>query len=87
MFENETLPRYHYQEITVTKPQQLQEQPFLGVEYGCHLFISLSQSRKWVLPPENFWNSVCDLVHFDAIWWQLFVSRQTQYIYNFAISK
>ena len=39
-----------------------------------------------VLPAENFWNSICDLVHFEAIWWQLFVGRQTRYyICNFAI--
>ena len=24
-----------------------------------------------VSAPENFWNSICDLVHFEAIWWQL----------------
>ena len=34
-----------------------------------------------VSSPENFWNSMC-LVHFDAIWLQLFVGR---YICNFAI--
>ena len=34
---------------------------------------------------ENFWNSICDLVHFDAIWWQLYVGRRTRYICNFAI--
>ena len=41
---------------------------------------ALSQSGT-----ENFWNSICDLVHFEAIWWQLFVGRQTRYICNFAI--
>ena len=35
--------------------------------------------------PENFWNSVCDLVHFCVIWWQLFVGCQTRYICNSAI--
>jgi len=36
--------------------------------------------------PENFWNSLCDLVHFDAIWWQLFVlGRRTRCICNCAI--
>jgi len=34
---------------------------------------------------KTFWNSLCDLVHFDAIWWQLFVGHETRYIYNFAI--
>jgi len=37
------------------------------------------------ITPENFWNSVCDLVRFDSIWWQLFVGRRTLYICNFAI--
>ena len=37
------------------------------------------------ITPENFWNSVCDLVRFDSIWWQLFVGRRTWYICNFAI--
>ena len=37
------------------------------------------------ITPENFWNSIRDLVHFDAIWWQLFVGRRTRYICNFAI--
>jgi len=32
--------------------------------------------RLGLLPPENFWNSICDLVHFDGIWWQLFAGRQ-----------
>ena len=41
---------------------------------------ALSQSGA-----ENFWNSICDLVHFEAVWWQLFVGRQTRYICNFAI--
>ena len=41
--------------------------------------------RPGVSPPENFWNSLRDLVHFDAIWWQLFVGRRTRYICNFAI--
>ena len=36
-------------------------------------------------PGENFWNSICDLVHFDAIWWQLFVGRRARYICNCAI--
>ena len=38
-------------------------------------------------PQKTFWNSVCDLVHFDAIWWQLCVGRRTKYICNFAIKK
>ena len=37
------------------------------------------------ITPENFWNSICDLVHFDAIWWQLYVGLRTRYICNFAI--
>ena len=37
------------------------------------------------ITPGKFGNSVCDLVHFDAIWWQLFVGRRTRYICNFAI--
>ena len=41
--------------------------------------------RSILSPPENFWNSICDLVHFGAIWWQLFAGCQTQYICNFAI--
>jgi len=44
-----------------------------------------ADGRPGVSPSENFWNSVCDLVHFCAIWWQLFVGRQTRYICNFAI--
>jgi len=28
-----------------------------------------ADGRPGVSPPKNFWNSVCDLVHFDAIWW------------------
>ena len=32
-----------------------------------------------------YWNSICDLVHFDEIWWQLYVGRRTQYICNSAI--
>jgi len=36
-------------------------------------------------PRKTFWNSVCDLVHSDAIWWQLCVGHQTRYICNFAI--
>ena len=39
-----------------------------------------ADGRPGVSPPENFWNSICDLVHFDAIWWQLFVGRRTRYI-------
>jgi len=36
--------------------------------------------------PENFWNSMCDLVRFAAIWWlQLYVGHRTRYICNFAI--
>ena len=31
-----------------------------------------------VSPPEKFRNSVCDLVHFDAIWWQLNVGHWTR---------
>ena len=54
---------------------------------------SLSQSgtvgpadgHPGVIPPENFRNSVCDLVYFYEIWWQLFVGRRTRYICNFAI--
>jgi len=38
-----------------------------------------------VSPRENFWNCIRDLIHFDAVWWQLFVSRRTRYICNFAI--
>ena len=34
---------------------------------------------------ETFWNSVCDLVHSYAIWWQLCVGRRTRYICNIAI--
>ena len=34
---------------------------------------------------ENFWNCIRDLVHSDAVWWQLFVGRRTRYICNFAI--
>jgi len=45
----------------------------------------LADGRPGVSPPKNFWNSVHDLVHFDAIWWQLFVGRWTRYICNFAI--
>jgi len=37
------------------------------------------------ITPENFRNSICDLAHFDAIWWQLFVGRRTRYICNFAV--
>jgi len=37
------------------------------------------------ITPENFRNSICDLAHFDTIWWQLFVGRRTRYICNFAI--
>jgi len=44
-----------------------------------------ADGRPGVSPSENFWNSVCDLVHFCAIWWQLFVGRRTRYICNFAI--
>ena len=44
-----------------------------------------SRRRSGVLPSENFWNSICDLVHFDAIWWQLYVGRRTRYICNFAM--
>jgi len=36
-------------------------------------------------PGKNFWNSICDLVHFDAVWWQLFVGCRTRYICNCAI--
>jgi len=39
--------------------------------------------------PENFWNSMCDLLRFVAVWWQfvgvgwqLYVGCQTQYISN-----
>ena len=32
-----------------------------------------------------FWNSLRDLVHFCAVWWQLFVGRRSRYICNFAI--
>jgi len=35
----------------------------------------LADGRPGVSHPKNFWNSVYDLVHFDAIWWQLFVGR------------
>ena len=38
-------------------------------------------------PQKTFWNSVCDLVHFDAIWWQLCVGRRTKYICNFATKR
>ena len=41
--------------------------------------------RPGVSPPENFWISICDLVHFYAIWWQLFVGCRTRYICSFAI--
>jgi len=44
-----------------------------------------ADGRPGVSPPENFWNSICDLVHFDAIWWQLYVGLRTRYICNFAI--
>ena len=44
-----------------------------------------ADGRPGVSTPENFWNSICDLVHFDAIWRQLFVGRRTRYICNFAI--
>ena len=44
-----------------------------------------ADGRSGVSPPENFWNSMCDLVHFDAIWWQLFVGHRTRYICDFAI--
>jgi len=43
-----------------------------------------SQRASGVSPLENFWNSLCDLVHFCAIWWQLSVGRWTRYICNFA---
>jgi len=36
-------------------------------------------------PQEHFWNCIPDLVHFDAVWWQLFVGWQTLYICNIAI--
>jgi len=69
---------------------------FVGDQMRVATF-SLSQSETGVwggvrsrrasggMTPENFWNSVCDLVHFDAISWQLFVGRWTGYICNFAI--
>jgi len=44
-----------------------------------------ADGRPGMIPPENFWNSVCDLVHFCVIWWQLFVGCQTWYICNSAI--
>jgi len=44
-----------------------------------------ADGRPGVSPSENFWNSLCDLVHFDAIWWQSFAGRRTRYICNFAI--
>ena len=46
-----------------------------------------ADGRPGVSPPEHFWDSICDLVHFDAVWWQLFVpvGRRTRYICKFAI--
>ena len=44
-----------------------------------------ADGRPGVSPPENVLNSVCDLVHFCAIRWQLFVGRRTRYICSFAI--
>jgi len=46
-----------------------------------------AEGRPGVSPPEHVWNSICHLVHFDAVWWQLglFVGRRTRYICNFAI--
>jgi len=44
-----------------------------------------ADGRPGVSPPENFWNCICDLLHFDAIWRQLFVGRRARYICNFAI--
>jgi len=67
---------------------------FLGLPpFHCHNpgrgFGGKAPSRRGsaVSPRENFWNCIRDLVHFDAVWWQLFVGRRTRYICNFAITR
>ena len=72
----------------------LPHRPIITSSKGCHLFTftigdgGLERSPQptgvGVSPLETFWNSLCDLVHFCAIWWQLSVGRWTRYICNFA---
>ena len=74
--------------IHVVSPEEEKER--LQWEYGCNLFTvairdgGLEAKRRpadrgpGLSPRENFWNCVRDLVHFDALWWQLFVGRCTQ---------
>jgi len=61
--------------------------PIAGTQRRVAIFWggALNRRGSGVSAPENFWNSLCDLVHFDAVWWQLFVGRRTRYICNFAI--
>jgi len=40
-----------------------------GVRVATFAFLPNRDGGPGVSPPENFWNSICDLEHFEAIWW------------------